>query len=140
MVVKFPCGICTRQVSKNHRAIKCDSCEKWIHIKCNNLETRTYQSLINDNNSWYCIKCLKNIIPLSSLSDNEFHLTLNGTNQFSNSLSFEVPNHLKEMFKNLNDISNAAINCKYYDTTDQNKIIQKKNQKMFLHINIASVA
>jgi hypothetical protein len=31
---KHPCSICYRSVAKTHRAVLCDSCDLWSHIKC----------------------------------------------------------------------------------------------------------
>ena len=45
MVVQFPCLKCNRAVAKNHKAVQCDICDKWIHRACNNLNTHTYEKL-----------------------------------------------------------------------------------------------
>ena len=37
MVVQFPCLKCNRAVAKNHKAVQCDICDKWIHIEIYNL-------------------------------------------------------------------------------------------------------
>ena len=34
---KFPCRICVKNVSDKDKAVQCDLCELWVHIKCNNL-------------------------------------------------------------------------------------------------------
>ena len=34
MPTRYPCGICLKPVAKNHKAVKCDYCDLWIHIKC----------------------------------------------------------------------------------------------------------
>ena len=51
-----PCGKCNRPVAKNHKAIQCDICDKWIHIKCNSLKNSDYvhyqNLLMNMNNSF----------------------------------------------------------------------------------------
>ena len=36
------CGICEKNVASNHHAIECDLCSKWIHLKCNKLNTNDY--------------------------------------------------------------------------------------------------
>ena len=33
--LKFPCSICNKNVLNNQKAIQCDSCDLWCHIKCN---------------------------------------------------------------------------------------------------------
>ena len=37
---KFPCGVCSKPVANNHNALCCDSCDKWVHIKCNFLNKK----------------------------------------------------------------------------------------------------
>ena len=76
MPTAFPCGICLNIVAKNHKAVKCDSCELWIHIKCNKINVQAYNLLINDNTVWYCLTCSKKLFPFSALNDNDLHLTI----------------------------------------------------------------
>ena len=78
MPTQFPCGICLKPVAKNHKAVKCDYCDLWIHIKCNKINTQTYNLLLNDNSAWYCLLCSKKFIPFSTLNENEFHSTFQG--------------------------------------------------------------
>ena len=81
MPTRFPCGICLKPVAKNHKAVKCDYCDLWIHIKCNKMNTQTYNLLLNDNSAWsawYCLTCSKKFILFSTLNENEFHLTIQG--------------------------------------------------------------
>ena len=40
--VRHPCSSCLKPVAKNHRAILCDNCELWAHIKCENISTKIY--------------------------------------------------------------------------------------------------
>ena len=68
---KFPCRICARNVHDKDKAVKCDLCELWIHIKCNNLNYLDYRYLQNCDESWYCIKCCSTVFPFSSLSSNK---------------------------------------------------------------------
>ena len=45
MPAKFPCKICNNPVAKNHKAVECDNCGLWVHIKCNKTNTQTYKYL-----------------------------------------------------------------------------------------------
>ena len=71
MPVAFPCGICSKPVARNHRAIKCDICKLWIHIKCNNLSKTEYLKHMDDddNTTWICLLCTNAVIPFTGLFD-----------------------------------------------------------------------
>ena len=55
--VKNPCGFCSKPVGKTHRAIYCDGCFYWCHIKCAGITPDEYYLLGNDNNPWLCKNC-----------------------------------------------------------------------------------
>ena len=38
---KFPCRICGKNASDKDKAVQCELCELWVHIKCNNLNNAT---------------------------------------------------------------------------------------------------
>ena len=67
---KFPCRICVKNVSDKDKAVQCDLCELWVHIKCNNLNYLDYRYLQNSNKSWYCIEYCCNFF-FHSLSSNK---------------------------------------------------------------------
>ena len=43
--VKFPCGICTKTVKTNQKAVQCDLCDLWVHIGCNGTSLAEYENL-----------------------------------------------------------------------------------------------
>ena len=55
--VKFPCAICSRPVASNHRALQCDYCDFWCHIKCVAVPPTKYNELIGSVTSWICPHC-----------------------------------------------------------------------------------
>ena len=59
MIVKYPCLVCSRAVTKNRKAVQCDCFDRWVHIACNYLNVYTYRKLQKDKSLWYCICCLK---------------------------------------------------------------------------------
>ena len=65
-------------LAKNHKAVKCDNYDLWIHIKCNKINVQRYDLLINDNTVWYCLTCSKKLFPFSALNDNDLHSTIQG--------------------------------------------------------------
>ena len=64
---KFPCRICEKNVSDKDKAVECDLCELWVHIKCKNLTYLDYGYLQNSNESWYCIEYCSTIFIFNSL-------------------------------------------------------------------------
>ena len=67
----FPCKICTKNVHDKDKAVLCDLCELWIHIKCNNLNYLDYRYPQNCDESWYFIECCSTVFPFNSLSSNQ---------------------------------------------------------------------
>jgi hypothetical protein len=52
---KCPCGICKPTVASNHRAIQCDDCDDWIHIRCGNITPTEYNRLQSISHfTWTC--------------------------------------------------------------------------------------
>ena len=55
--LKFPCIICYKNVLNNQKAIQCDSCSPWCHIKCDGTSFVTYNKLMlsdEDDDSCHC--------------------------------------------------------------------------------------
>ena len=78
MPVKFPCKICKKPVAQNHKAVCCDVCDTWVHIKCNKINTQTYNILKKEKASWSCIECSKDVFPFSKLNESDFSTTIAG--------------------------------------------------------------
>ena len=56
-VGKDICRICTKTVGENHRAVSCDNCDRWLHIKCTDMEVRTYKMVREKRRfNWVCHK------------------------------------------------------------------------------------
>ena len=71
MTPKFPCGVCYKAVAKNYNAVCCDSCNLWVHIKCNNLTKFCCRKMQTSQEPWYCKNCIKQILPFSEFSDSQ---------------------------------------------------------------------
>ena len=54
---RHPCGVCSRSVAKTHRAVLCDICDLWQHIKCVNISPSDYEKLSTSDEPWNCPKC-----------------------------------------------------------------------------------
>ena len=66
------------------------------------------------------------------------HTILLGNNKLKPVLT-KCPKKLKTLFEDLNNVSNSAINCKYYDVDDYNALTLKTNPMLFVHLNISSL-
>ena len=72
---KFPCSLCEKLVAINHEPGCCDVCNRWVHIRCNNICKKTWD-LIKDPTPWFCKSCIQKEIPFSNINDTEYtHLT-----------------------------------------------------------------
>ena len=63
---KFPCKICAKIVHNKDKAVQCNLCELWVHIKNNSLNYLDYRYLQNCDESQYCIECSNTIFFLNS--------------------------------------------------------------------------
>ena len=109
--VRFPCGIFENNVNQNQNAVFCDQCDKWIHIKCNNIskiEYETSQKEPHNSKHWICIKCIiinNSLLFPFTLESDEVLLGLNGISlpSLADSLpSFEISSTLTNL-PNLSD-------------------------------------
>ena len=116
MVVKEPCGICQKTVAKNHRAIECEICKNWIHIKCNFVSKDFYNSLIDENQDvnlsnenktkWMCINCTNSDIPFSKIDDKSLYLLAKGVDcQIDlENISFKLDAKSKQLVQQLSNL------------------------------------
>ncbi|KAK2555157.1 hypothetical protein P5673_023132 [Acropora cervicornis] len=52
------CSVCKKTVAKTHRAINCDSFQKWCHIKCGGVTAQDYLRFqLEEEISWICPIC-----------------------------------------------------------------------------------
>ena len=52
------CSVCQRAVRSNNRALECDVCKEWCHIKCGEISLREYRRLQNIQTfDWTCPSC-----------------------------------------------------------------------------------
>ena len=55
--VKHPCLVCEKSVAKTHRAVLCDLCEKWTHIKCSHISPSENVEMCESEEPWLCGHC-----------------------------------------------------------------------------------
>ena len=154
MVVKFPCTVCLKCVKKNDRAVQCDFCEGWTHIRCNSISPSKYIDFQNDDNNdnFICLTCLHANLPFSYINDESLELTVkHGSNIDESALDHIDININRKEQKNIKQITNLIIEttdpentnanfCKYYTIDDFcNKKFSPKNTTSLFHMNIHSL-
>ena len=136
--------MCHKKVQARHRAIQCDLCDNWVHLKCNFLDHNTYQKLKQDDEYWYCIKCNKLLIPFSNLTDVQLLSLLQdkALHSLPNNLYESNNNELLEKINSLTEhitLENENNNCKYYQVNDLNNSFRGQNYLATLHLNVQSL-
>ena len=164
-MITVPCGVCKKTVGENHRAILCSLCGLWVHIKCNFLDSKDYASFQDEKNdcqSFFCINCVSDNIPFSTLNNTEFSVSVKKgvLNSAEKVLDFVPTTFQKNMFDQLNTaINNNAydldtddsshsddreilptIDCQYYSVDDFSSAKFSPNKNFsILHYNIHSI-
>ena len=152
MVIKHPCAKCEKAVAKNHRAIQCDICNQWVHIRCNGISEKKYETLKDDPDPFICIVCITSTLPFSQENDESLYLTMvKGLNINANleSININLDKQEKDLIKHISNLilqnsndpemENADV-CRYYNTEKFCKAkFQKKNNFSILHLNIDSL-
>ena len=147
---KHPCNICKKSVHKNHRAIQCDICDYWVHMKCNKLSPSEYETLKLSNDPWYCIHCLQTILPFMHETNEQFHLTTTkGLNIELNNININITKEHSEFFKQISNLLNPNFTdekedpsniCEYYDIEKFCEAkFKSENYFSTFHLNIASL-
>lgn len=73
MIYLLPIAI---TVARNHRALSCDKCEKWCHIRCGNVKPSDYKNLqCLTTFDWSCPCCLQTTKIIANSFRNESILT-----------------------------------------------------------------
>ena len=143
--INYPCSICNKSVNQNQMAIQCDSCDLWVHIKCNGTSSTEYEQLKIETDPWFCLVCNVNCnlinVPFT-ICDNFELLNINNAKSmhFLESLpSVDIINETLQ-FSNLsttdiNDELPYRTSCKYYSVNEFEHLNINKKFNIF-HTNI----
>ena len=75
---KNPCGVCTKRVRSNLRAIECEECYSWYHKQCLGINNAVFKALENHTSYvWTCCNC-----GLPSFSSSFFLSDIDSRNRF----------------------------------------------------------
>ena len=145
---RFPCRICAKNVHGKDKAVQCDLCELWIHIKCNKLNYLDYRYLQNCDESWYYIGCCSTIFPFNLLSRNNITQWRDLEHEHDSPLSVKPSSNLELLVHHFNNATPENSNdpekissSKYYDMEEMHNIeIPHKNiPPSLFHINACSL-
>ena len=144
------CLICNKSF-KTKNFINCNTCNSFSHYKCNGLSFIDYQ-ITKNNTEWHCSLCSKELFPFSSLNDYKFNTINNVNMNYSvdkSRLILQPPPNLSTLYNefnnlstNLNNDSDIAADCKYYDIHEMkpfNDLTKNKASLSSFHLNISSL-
>ena len=142
--IKNPCGICTNPVpvATNHKAVLCDLCNFWIHIKCNNTSGDKYERLQLDDDAWFCQKCFNQLVPFGGITHEDLKLTLQGKNfdfflDPDNDVNIQFYRDIED---SLDQDDNSNIDCPYLALSQVNEKYNKNKPCISaIHLNIATL-
>ena len=161
MPIKNPCSVCKFIVQNNHKAIYCDICHLWTHLKCTPFSHDEYNALSNSSESWFCPPCTSALFPFNHFEeDTDFYFSLFDFNRipcfdtellktkcFNPFLDDSDSRHLllnsdidpdSNLFK---DNSHLLSNCIYLTSNEFNNIPPPSSVSFSLfHINISSLS
>ena len=127
MVVQILCLKCNRAVAKNHKAVQCDICVKWVHIDCNNLNTYTYKKLQKGKSSWYVICCLQKELPYCSIDSDILSSFMHGNRIVSPNPKF-ISSIIKQS-EYFDEEILEKVNVKYYTPTEFKNALNELSTK-----------
>ena len=55
--IKYPCTYCKKPTKWNQKALQCDFCDDWTHLKCTSLSLNEYKTLSRSDDCYFCHLC-----------------------------------------------------------------------------------
>ena len=105
---KYPCGTCKLNIHIT-KAVQCDLCNYWNHIKGDRMCYNTYEILKISDEQYICNQCKEEAIPFQKLSNQQFFTSIvkgisKDLDENSDPKIFPSP-ALKSFFRNTNDLN-----------------------------------
>ena len=127
------------------RALQCDICQFWGHIKCEGIDPGHYEILKNPKNKQqhFCKTCKEEMFPFQKVLNEQFEVSITKNIRIFEDLNLETnpPPRLRNLFSDLNhrnEEEETLINCEYYDYSTPITSAELKKKSIF-HLNIASL-
>ena len=113
-------------------------------MKCNKINAQTYNLLREDETTWYCISCSKDLFPFSSCTDTDFHTTIQGKKKKFCNHSYKRTSNEHTLLNRRKDAINGEDlenPSSYFDISDSNTSFPKSqfNETISFHMNISSL-
>ena len=88
----YPCGICTKRVGQKMKAVQCDLCNFWNHIKCDGIDNKTYETMKKSKklDLHYCKICKEEIFVFQNLSDEQYLASIVENVEINENLNFKL--------------------------------------------------
>ena len=125
--------------------MKCHLCNYKVHIKCNDIDDKTYNTIKDRNESWICLSCNTDIFPFflsheskSSPKEPQFHSSSNSLKAFFKGINEFNNNQIRKFDDTDYDNVTQPISCQYVDVDSFRFQISKKDLPLF-HLNISSL-
>ena len=129
----YPCSVCKKSVLNQHKAICCDHCNQWVHIKCNNLNDFDYNLWKSKNENPYCIVCTPEILPFFQINE-KMSIPKRNFNKPTDAL-VNLMNQLNNFTDDNKENELILPNCKHRDS-DYFKNLTKDFKKKALSFSI----
>jgi len=123
-----PCGKCKKNVFNQDHAVECELCDRWYHIKCENIEESVYEAIGKGATGlhWFCNHCntvaLKFVTAISNIEKKQEKMESK-----IEKMELEVNNQDKQININKNEIDKVNIEIESVKATVTN--IQKKSEE-----------
>ena len=153
------CHVCTKIIRPEYHFLQCKNCQHFIHKKCNKLNDIDY-NLLKSDTTWFCIICVNDLFPFSTVSDQELRLihyinNISNIDELSSDINIFPSSDNNKLFKKFNDfftsqalgsseiegdLSSNPINCKYFNIDEfcSSNFVSINSLSLF-HMNISSL-
>ena len=55
--IRYPCTKCKQPVKSNQKALQCDFCDHWTHLRCTTITVKEYHILAKCDDQYFCHLC-----------------------------------------------------------------------------------
>ena len=115
-------SVCHKKVAERHRAISCDTCQLWCHIKCGRISVKEYKKMINTLGlvwTFPAFNCMNNIpqqmgCPPRLIRDSQHEPEARHQQQVNRPRAKEMQQQNSQLQKSRTKLSPLRrTNCKY---------------------------